>query len=262
MKISIYVSAFNLVDNKFNYKRNLTKFSKFADEVVIAVNTSKDGTLEELTEYSKKFDNVIIISTAFSYDDIGFDGKIKNAALQATTGDIKIQMDFDEYIPLSQKSKWVALSEQLLASPYDGLMVATIDLWGDKNKIRANHNVGLKFRIHKAGLHRGIWYRARVNDKINTSMSDTCELLDSNGELANCVTLYESTHLMPILVSMLNKSIFTVHEGYLNFPARVDLSRKFWKKHWDMRSGEDEKVPMHLSDLTKEPTISHNLELN
>ena len=248
--------------NNFTYApKNINNFAQFADEVVIAVNTSEDDTLEGLKTIAAKYDNVKVISTDISYDSIELDGKIKDAALQATTGDIKIQMDLDEYIPLSQKPKWESRAKSLLDLPYDGYMIATIDLWGDKDKIRADKNVGQKFRMHKAGLKRGIWHVARRGDKIDTSMSDTCELLKADGELAQCISIHDQNHFMPILVSQLNNSIFTIHEGYLDFEKKAELGRNFWKERWEMYSGEEENVPTRAEQLVNIPTIAHNLIL-
>ena len=78
---SIYSSAFNLIKNKFDYESAIENFCTFAEEVVIAVNTSEDNTYETLLELSSKYQNLKVIPTSFSYGDILFDGKIKNAPL-------------------------------------------------------------------------------------------------------------------------------------------------------------------------------------
>jgi GDP-D-mannose dehydratase len=48
---SIYTSAFNLIKNKFNYRFYIQNFSQFADEVVIAINTSEDNSVNEVRDY-------------------------------------------------------------------------------------------------------------------------------------------------------------------------------------------------------------------
>ena len=97
MKISIYSTAFNVIEKNFDYKDAIRNFLYYADEVCLAVNTSKDKTLEVITKYVKDNNfNVKIIPTKFDYEDPFCYGKIVNAALQGCTGDICILQDFDE----------------------------------------------------------------------------------------------------------------------------------------------------------------------
>ena len=113
---SIYHSAFNLIKHGFVGWENSVKNScRFADEVIIAVNTSTDETKEKIAECLSEFSNWRIIDTDFSYQDPWLDGKIKNEALQACTQDFKIQLDLDEYIPLWQKPLWQNLAMQIFS---------------------------------------------------------------------------------------------------------------------------------------------------
>ena len=52
---SIYSSAFNLIKNNFDYKEAIDNFCNFAEEVVIAVNTSEDDTLQVLQNLSSEY---------------------------------------------------------------------------------------------------------------------------------------------------------------------------------------------------------------
>ncbi len=261
---SIYASAFNLIKNNFDYKGALNNFSAFADEVVLAINTSEDNTFEVLQSYitEKGYTNVVLIQTSFDYKDNEFDGKIKNAALQATKQPLKVSMDMDERIPLSQKDKWIQYGNIMLQSNMMAFFVPTIDLWGDKDHIRMHSGIGVKWRIHKKGCKRGVVNSARRMDgKIDTSMSDTCELIDAGGELiptAHIIT--NPTYMMPIHAKFLKPYIYTVHYGYLDFQYRLNIN-KFWKEKWEDRSGQPENVATTIQELTKEKVIKHNLPL-
>lgn len=261
---SIYASAFNLVKNNFDYKGALDNFAAFADEVVLAINTSEDNTLGVLQAYitEKDYKNVKLIETKFDYKDNEFDGKIKNAALQATTQPVKVSMDMDERIPLSQKDKWIHYGNLLLQSNIMAFFVPSIDLWGDKDHIRMAHDIGVKWRMHKKGCYRGVVnYARRMDGKIDTSQSDTCELINGNGELIPAAHIIPNqAYFMPIHAGFLKSCIYTVHYGYIDFQYRLNIN-KFWKEKWEERSGQPENVATKIEELTKEKVIKHNLPL-
>jgi hypothetical protein len=124
---SIYTSAFNLIKNKFPYKKTIDNFCKIANEVVIAVNRSEDSTLEEIK--ALPYNNLKIIESNISYDDPLLDGKVKNIALQNTNEEFKIGLDLDEYIPLNQKNIWENLAYQLRLDEAQCYMIASLNLY-------------------------------------------------------------------------------------------------------------------------------------
>jgi len=254
--ISIYTSAFNLIKNKFDYKFHIQKFSQFANEVVIAINNSEDDTLEKLILYSKQFNNVKIIPVDISYNDPLLDGKIKNIALQSTTEEIKINLDMDEYIPLWQKPIWYNLATQLKYNNYNCFMIPSINLFKDKDSY---FSITSKWYLHKSGLFRGpVNFAQKSDGTIDTSKSDSCELIDKKGNLV-------SSQLTPSDIKELRKNIypFVVHNGYLNLQDRLLRNKNFWKKHWKMESGgTDPKHKVHesLEDFN-ENYYQHNLNI-
>jgi glycosyltransferase involved in cell wall biosynthesis len=262
---SIYTSLYHIEKHSFPWRESLENFVQFAgddSEVVVAVNKSEDNTLAIIKEFAAQNPTVKIVETNYSYDNIEMDGLIKNAALQACTKEIRIQMDADEAFYLPSRPKWVQYAEELLKSNIECLMLPTVDCFGAKDKIRADKNVGLKFRMHKKGLTRGVWKEAKRGDKINTSMSDTCELLRPNGDLAISSSIVSQTLLYPIFVPQLKDFIWTYHFGYLSFDQRVNINKKLWKSHWELRSGKREEVVTDIFELANVPTVAHNLPLN
>lgn len=273
---SIYTSAFLLNRNKFPFQESLLNFSKFADEVVIALNVphfdfkdkkrikfEDDGSEATLKAFIKdnSLTNVKIVITTFEFTDIEMDGKIKDAALQATKFDVKIQMDLDEIIPLSMKPKWVEYAKQMLANPLmNCLMIPTVDLYGARDKIKATQNIGLKFRMHKKGFRRGVWREAKFTDHIDTSKSDTCELIDYHGNLVQGWSIVSEMYLMPVLAGQLNDYIFTLHLGYVDLQHRLNINNAIWKEHWELRSGHKENVATNMEEL-KSATMNHRLIL-
>jgi hypothetical protein len=253
MKLSIYTSAFNLHKNGFaDWEKSFESFSEFADEVVVAINTSEDSTLQSVE--ALPFSNIRIVKCDIPYTDPLLDGKLKNRALQACSGDILVQLDMDEYIPLWQKDMWYSLGRYLLC--FDGIdcfMIPSLNLYKDKNHYK---DISQKWYMHKRGLFRGPVNFARKKDgTIDTSKSDGCELIDSN---SNLVRWANTSHAIDN-----NDCPFVVHTGYLDLQARLKRNKEFWLQHWLTESGGDKpphKVHEKMEDFDEE-YFPHNFKL-
>ncbi len=265
--LSCYISAFNLIQNGFDYETALRRALAFFDEVVVAVNTSTDSTFVALQSFADQIEHVgklKVVQTDIPYTDITFDGRVKDAALQACTGDVMVQMDLDEFVPLAQRDLWRRIAAQLLAAPVDCFMIPTVDLWGSMDTVRADAPIGLKFRMHKRGLHRGVWKQAWRNGRttFDTSMSDSCELLTAQDDLARAVAVVPQGALHPACTQSLNGYPFTVHTGYVSFDQRIKVNKAIWAHHWELRSGHRENVAVDKRVLEDHPLIKHSLNLS
>ena len=264
MNVSIYTSIFNAISNNFDYKKSIDNFCKFVGmdgEVVVAVNDSNDDTLYFVKLLSNNYPQLKVVESHFSYGDNTFDGGIKNVALQHCDNKypFKIQMDMDEIIQLNQKKLWIEYGKGLLDSEYQALFIPSIDLYGDIKHIRKNHTIGQKWRIHKNGLKRGVWERARLdNGLFNTSLSDSGELLSQDNQLVYTANIISNELLSPFNTSKLNNFPFTLHYGFLDLERRANLGKNFWKEKWEQRSGKQENVATSIEELQEE-TIEHNL---
>lgn len=254
--ISIYSSAFNLIQNNFNYSFAISNFCNIADEVIICVNTSKDDTLKTLMDQQLQYANLKIISSDISYEDPLLDGKIKNEALQNTSHEIKIGLDMDEYIPLWQKNIWIELANMLFSDDCYCYMIPSINLYKDENHY---FSITPKWYMHKSGLFRGAVNFARKNNGyIDTSKSDTCELIDSNGSLVY-------SKMTPCDINSLrnNNLPFVVHTGYISLDDRLLRNSNFWKQHWLTESGGESpphKIHEKIEDFNY-TTKKHGLTL-
>ncbi len=264
-KLAAYVSAWNVVANTFDWESSLRRMSAFFDHVVVAVNTSTDDSFARIKGLG--LPNVEVIQTAFCYLDITFDGAIKNAALQACPKGpewVYVQMDLDEMVPQNQRALWRQCAQQLLSIPsVDCFMLPTIDLWGSMKTVRADKSAGIKFRIHKGGLTRGVWKEAWRDGRshFDTSKSDSCELLTPTGNLATAMQVVPPQFLAPSLTAFLKGHPYTVHLGYVSFDQRVKVNKAIWKDHWELRSGHRENVATEKTTLENYPLIEHKLDL-
>lgn len=254
---SIYHSAFNLIKHGFTgWQQSIQNSCLFADEVVIAVNTSTDGTKEEIEKILHSHSNWKIIETNFSYQDPWLDGKIKNEALQACTQDFKIQLDLDEYIPIWQKPMWENMAMQLMFSNQQCFSVASVNLYKDWEHLSSIN--------HKQYFHKGQAYRApckqsrKPDGTINTLISDGCDLVDLEGD-------YISTAFTNNVKEDLENGLapFVVHFGYVDLDSRLKRNHEFWHEHWYVEGGgQDPAHKIHMKhDDFEYPYIKHKLKL-
>jgi hypothetical protein len=271
-KIAAYVSAWNLIDNGFDYQTSLRAMLAFFDEVVVAVNTSTDSTLLALQSFADQIENagrLRIISTSFSYTDVTFDGAVKNAALQACSKGpdwAYCQMDLDETVLLSQRAMWREYVKELLVHPVlECFMFPSLDLWGSKDKIRADKPIGLKFRLHKGGLYRGVWNGAWLDaawTRFDISRSDSCELINEQGNLARASPIVPTQYLHPASCFMLTSYPLVIHNGYLDYNQRVKVNKAIWADHWKLRNGgQPAEVFTDVGDMRELPVVPHGLKL-
>ena len=274
-KLAAYVSSFNVLQNGISYREPLERMLAFFDLTVVAVNTSTDSTLAALQSMASEIQNVgrlYIIETSFAYIDVTFDGATKNAALQEAyrlTGEapewVYVQMDLDEMPVPNQRIMWRGLAAQLLALPEaDCLMFPTVDVWGSMDTIRDEVPLGLKQRIHKRDIHRGVWKDAWIipGKRFRTDMSDSGEALRSDGSLAHCAHVVPHQYLHPSTHHMLNGYPYTVHLGYLSFDQRVRVNKAIWADHWTLRNnGQPMDVVLDTAPLRDYPVVKHCLNL-
>jgi hypothetical protein len=258
MKISSYHSAFNLISMNFDYKSALDNYCNFFDEVVVAVNTSKDDTLAALCfhKMDKGYDNLKIVECDFSYDDLAFDGKIKNFALQHCMNKYRCLLDFDERVVLSQRHCWDILTDLLsLSKDNNGFLIPSIDLVGDIHHYKCP--IGYKFYLHDDKIRRGIVNYAKISDtQIDITKSDTCDAILENGELGRFLRL--------------DNRIETLKGGcipYIFHYWAVDLDQRIrqnemWKKVWENRAGREvNDIILNKEKLEKIEVFEHGLPL-
>ena len=252
--ISVYTSLFNYSPDKFDLVAALENWSKYADEIVIG--TFKDGQPELYRAVAESTDNikscfVKIVECDTSLNDPLFDGKVKNAALQACSNDIVIQQDMDERLG-GKKELWGALFNYLSQSDKttpSAFFIECIDLYKDYNHYKS---LGHKWYIHtKENTFRGpVNFGIREDGTVDTDKSDGCELIDAKGNLIPTFTLNERFKDQN---GVFNTDLpHVIHLGYLDLEKRLEHNNSFWASAWSNLNGREVKIPLTLEELEVE----------
>lgn len=273
MKLSVYFSLFNATKRQFDLDGTIDNFTSFADEVVCATIPSEDDTYDRLFAWQEKLGvgRFKVVMTDIKLSNNRFDGDLKTAALQAcskSTRDnprIYVIADADERFVMSNKPQWLEAAQRLMTLPdVDGFFVPVLDLYGDKTKVRADQDIGCKFRMHKSTIvKRGVIPSAEYFDgHFNTALSDSTEPLNVYGDLGRFAHIVGNPRsLNPYYAKSLTSVPYMFHEGYLDISRRVKLNNEFWREHWENRSGHTEKLVGHENELKNIMSVEHGLPL-
>lgn len=252
---------------EFDWQGALSNFCEFADEVVVAVNTSEDDTLVSIRAFAESLERLRIIQTDFGYDDPDLDGKIKNAALQATNEPYKIGLDLDERVRLEDKEKWRNFISYFMYDQVDAIMLPVINLYKEKERYK---DIAQKWYLHRTGLFRGTFKQAKRKDGTHDiSTSDSCELIDKDGNLVRSLMLVDPNQPNEVKLQLIknNGLPFVIHYGYIDLEKKAYRTRTFWKKHWATECGEDDvDIPTTKEEIEEKERLVeghlHGLEIN
>jgi hypothetical protein len=163
-----------------------------------------------------------------------------------------IQQDLDERLG-GLVSEWEKLGEALLLSNTPiSYMVPVIDLYKDYNH---HKSVNKKWYFHrKTNTYRGpVNFAKKEGGLIDITKSDSCELIDQNGDLVRYYIADDFCDNFDI------REVHCIHLGYLDLEKRIK-NNKFWKPHWESRCGEPVEVATTLEKLEEENQIkTHHL---
>lgn len=236
---SIYTSLYNLENGLFDWKGAVANFLAVADEVCIATSVHcKDNTIQILKEECQNNPKVAIVVTDIEFSDPAFDGKLKDAALKACQGKFCTLLDADERINPACRPAILAFCNGLENKGFDAVFLPVVNLAGQKTQYSS---IGHKWYLHKnqSYLSRGVVGFAKVNnsDKWDVTKSDSCELIDGNGNLANSIyVMAPDDSDEDKLAAIKNFEIPTVfHISGLDSEKRK-AQDEFWRPVWENRS--------------------------
>lgn len=255
----IYTCLYNSSKFPHDWRDSLQNFCEFSPgiRVTIAINQCDDDTLEQVRSWkSETNNNLNIVETNFLYSDLAFDGKIKNAALQACSADWLIGLDIDERIPGWQLGNWEEAAKILEKHGFDAALIPSINLC--KNLMQYK-DIGRKWYLHKRGLYRGVVnFAKKDNGKIDITKSDTCEIIDEKGNLVKNMVL-------PFDIQTLREKQedcpFVFHLGWVSRDHRL-AANEFWAPVWSNRAGHEVKdIILTEKEFDRIDVRNHGLRL-
>lgn len=268
IRYSIYGFIFNATIRGYDLEGAVDNFVSFVcpeGEVILATIKSEDDTRLRLKALEEKYPNFKVVESNIDISKTNkWDGLLKTEALNACSNELRIIADIDERFIVKSRSKWDSWAQTLLNnSRLDGVLVPVIDLFGSPDKIRADQQIGQKFRLHKKSVYaRGVPNFADTgNGLIRTDLSDTSDPIDFNGNLCKFASVVNPAFLLPQFADMLENVPYVVHFGFCDLQWRADLGKNFWLDHWTKRSGHQENVATEISQLNQHPVCFHNLPI-
>ena len=255
--LEIYTVGYNLIDQGFDFVESIDNYCKFADRVTIAINTSKDNTLEEVIKLAAGHPNLNVVSCDFDYGDYRFDGQIKDYALKSCIHDYVCGLDMDEKVISGHRQRWDQAVEYLSQMNYKCLCLPSINLCRPGETYK---DIGIKQAyLHKRiGTNRGVVNYAKLeNGKIDTTKSDTTEVVDDNGNLVE--TDWSTPRDLDLIKAY--KLPYVFHDWAIDFDRRLKVNQ-FWKPHWENRAGHSvNDIILTRQELESIPTYEHGLAL-
>ena len=258
--ISLATSAFNIESNDFDIESAIKNWEIHVDEIVISTIPSLDNSLKLLRSL-KSSKPIKIVEENFSTNDPEFDGKIKNAAHQNCSNEVIVQCDLDERMG-GKTEQWQDFAEKLLTLPdIKALMLPVVDLYGSYYEYSS---INKKWYISKKdGTKRGTVNFAKKEDgKIDIEKSDTCELIDENGNLVPFIDICSAYQVNPLQYCQLMNP-FIWHLGHLDLERRANINKNFWKEQWENKSGgpvDDCFTSVEKHENTE--TFPHNIQID
>lgn len=232
---SVYTSLYRVSrpDCFIDWEAALDNFSSFGKQVVVATFGNNQDDINLLENYAIFNDKIKIVTVDTDLDDPFFDGKLKNAALKGCNEEFCILCDSDERLRLADKPNWNRAAQYLRQlDNIDAFFVPVIDLFNTEREYRS---LGQKWYLHKnlPNLNRGVVNFAKRSDNtIDTSKSDSCELIYDDEKLCRTASLVNNLGLKEI--QDLGMKIF--HLGWLDRRKRL-LANAFWSPIWNARAG-------------------------
>tara|TARA_B100000131_G_scaffold319930_1_gene366836 strand:+ start:113 stop:895 length:783 start_codon:yes stop_codon:yes gene_type:complete len=224
--ISAYTTAFNIENIDVDFDEVFSNWLFYVDEIVIATFSREHDKVVEKIAKSKFYnpETINVVSTHVEIEsDVYWEGKLKNIALQNCRNNVALQCDLDERVS-GDHNLFKNLCSTILSNNFTcSIMLPTVDLYEDLNHCL---NIGYKWYIHtKKGAFRGSVNWARKEDgSLDPEKSDTCELIDSDGNLIPCIGK----------VDLFENSPKIIHLGFLDLKQRNKVN-EFWGKIWNHR---------------------------
>jgi glycosyltransferase involved in cell wall biosynthesis len=254
--LSGYTTTKDCIEQNYPWRECITSLLGFCNEVVVVDGGSKDGTWEELEEWAKGEEKLVIHQEERDWNHerfAVFDGLQKALARSICTGDFCWQQDCDEVVHENDYEKVRGICDNF-PNNIDLIAMPVIEYWGGPEKVRADV-YPWKWRIsrNKPHITHGIPAKLRKFDEngyaYSAPGSDGCDYIRSdNFDVVPCGSFYtQDVDNVRRQVNM-NPEAKQAYQAWFNqvvnaFPAVYhfswwDLERKiktyrdYWGNHW------------------------------
>lgn len=244
--ISLYTTAFNLKDFDVDLDDAFSNWLYYVDEIVIGTLRKDHEDVREKITSSKYYDpkRIGVVSRNLDiFQDIYWDGKLKNASLENCKHSVAIQVDLDERLS-GDKQGYIEIAKEISKHDFPcSVMLPSINLYGDLDHFV---DIGYKWYMHtREQTFRGPVNFALKNDgSFDPEKSDTCELIDEKGNLIPCIGK----------IAVTNNDPKVIHLGFLDIERRANLNKNFWKDIWSERKSLSRKKKVEATNVLTDPT--------
>jgi hypothetical protein len=106
--------------------------------------------------------------------------------------------------------------------------------------------------LHKGGLFRGtVNFAKNADGTHDTSKSDSCELIDSQGNLVSSAVMLPPDADNDTKLSLIqeNNMPHVFHYGILDIDKKIVRNKNFWSKHWSIEAGKHVEIPVDKAEF-------------
>ena len=270
--LSGYTTTLNCIKQGYPFRESIKSLLGFCNEVVIVDGGSSDGTWEEIQEWAKEEDRLLIHQENRDWDHkrfAVFDGLQKAVARSLCTQEFCWQQDVDEIVHEDDYEKVKYLINNF---PKDLELVAlpVIEYWGGPEKVRADINPW-KWRLSKNLPHitHGIPANLRKYDDAgelySSPGSDGCDYVRSdNYQQIRFATFYSpdvdrvrsqinsDDKSLGEYQAWFNQTVSQLpgvhHYSWFDISRKIKTYKNYWSKHWQS-----------LYDIEQQDTPDNNM---
>ena len=256
--ISGYTTTLDCIRQKYPFRDCIESMIKFCDEVVVIDGGSKDGTWQELLEWSKTQDKLKVLQVSRDWNhprSAVFDGAQKAEARMRCSMEYCWQMDADEVVPEGTLEKVRSFCRSW-PQTVDLVSFPVVEYWGSKNKVRVDVNPW-KWRLSKNLPHitHGIPAQMRQHDENGdlyaSQGTDGCDYIHSETfEIIPHANFYnEPAHIARVhamngdnealrayeqwLQNCVNLLPSVEHFSWMDIDRKIKTYKNFWQRHWE-----------------------------
>lgn len=263
--ISGYTTTYNCSQNGYPWRESIASLLNFCDEVVVMDGGSKDGTYEELLQWSETQERLVVRQHEIDWDAPDWapqsDGWQKARARDLCTMEFCWQQDVDEVVPAGSEDKIRGLCKHF-PKVVDIVDLPVVEYWGSEEKVRVDINPW-KWRLsrNKPHITHGIPGHLRQKREDGTVYAlpgtDSCDYIhrETGDQLPHVGFYDQNTHSARIAAMQGNPDALAAYQGWyqqvvdtlpgvihyswIDIPRKLRMYRDHWSRFWQSLYGQE-----------------------